>query len=466
MGACQHWHLAFGFEMPHVPDLFTDPLGSKPPILSTDPLLPDGTPIVCPAQVDVSGELALIDVIDLALCNNPQLKQSWAAIKVQAGAVGEARSSYLPTASATYSPLQQTLVNYQDSFNADSITNGKMSTANLSWRLYDFGGRAANSFSANLLLKAALASYDANVQKAMALTIQSYFDVLTAKASLKAKAQAANFANASLEASLRRENKGVAAKSDTLQAQTAFAKAQLAASRAQGDFDKAQAALIFTIGLPTSTKVALKESAEYPHNQNVKALDAWLIEAEQNHPAIKAAKAQWESAKEKIIAARSAGLPTLDFVGNVYQNGYPNQGLQQIKSITTSVGLTITIPIFEGFSTTYKIQGQKAQAEKSLAELEDSTHQILTELVKSHADAVSSLANLEFSEKLFQAASAAVTSSLKRYEVGAADILELLNTQSSLAEAQQERIRCIAEWRSARLRLFANAGILGHKLEN
>ncbi|MNF13342.1 hypothetical protein D3C80_2151500 [compost metagenome] len=51
----------------------------------------------------------------------------------------------------------------------------------------------------------------------------------------------------------------------------------------------------------------------------------------------------------------------------------------------------------------------------------------------------------------------------RKFGRGAADILEMLNTQSALLEAQQERIRCQAEWRSARLRLLASAGVLGRE---
>jgi outer membrane protein len=445
-----------------VPDVLDDPLWTQPPVLSMGAQLPDGAPITCPAKLDLTQALSLGEVIDLALCHNPQIKQAWATIKIQAGVLGEARSAYLPNASASYSPRQQTQVNYPQSFyNANSITNGKMAYANLTWRLFDFGGRAANRASANGLLQAALFSHNASIQKAMAATIQAYFDVLTAQATLKAKVQAADLATSSWEATLRRENKGVSAKSDSLQAQAALAKAQLAASRAKGDYRKSQAALIFAMGLPTNTNVTLQELGDQVHQQNLTDLNSWLIEAEIQHPAIKAAKAQWESAKEKITSARAAGLPTIDFVGNFYQNGYPNQGVQPTQSNTTTVGLTFNIPIFEGFGTTYKIRGQEAQAQKAQADLEDTTHQILSEIVKSHADTVSSLSNLESSQRLVGAATAALASSVKRYDLGAADILELLSTQTAVAEAQQERIRCIAEYRSARLRLLANAGVLG-----
>lgn len=446
------------------PDILDDPLWTKPPILTLGPTLPDGSMITCPTQMDINQPLGLGEVIDLALCNNPQIKQAWATIKIQASAIGEARSAYLPTASATYSPRQQTQVNYPQSFNANSITNGKMSYANLTWRLFDFGGRAANRASANLLLESALASHDASMQKLLATIIQAYFDVLTARATVMAKSQAADFAKSAWEATLRREVMGVSAVSDSLQAQAALAKAQLAARRADGDYQKAHATLVFYMGLSAGIKLNLQETIEHTQQQDLRDLNIWLSEAEVSHPAIKSAKAQWESAKQRVTAARSAGLPTLDFVGNFYQNGYPNQGLQPINSNTTTVGVTLNIPIFEGFATTYKIRGQEAQAEKAQFEYEDSTKKILTEIVKAHADAIASLGNLESSQKLLLAVDAAMRSSIRRYNKGAADILEVLLIQSSLADAQQERIRCIAEYRSARLRLMANAGLLGREL--
>ena len=52
-------------------------------------------------------------------------------------------------------------------------------------------------------------------------------------------------------------------------------------------------------------------------------------------------------------------------------------------------------------------------------------------------------------------------SSKRKHEKGAADILKMLSTQSALADAQQERIRCLGEWRGARLKLLASVGQLG-----
>lgn len=460
--ACLFCQSTYGFS---VPDLIDDPLWTKPPILTQGPSLPDGNPIDCAAQIDLTQIVGLGEVIDLTLCNNPQIKQAWVDIKIKASVVGEARGAYLPAANATYSPRQQTQTIYPNAlYDANSVSNGKMAYANATWRLFDFGGRAANRASANYLLESALASHDASIQKAMAETIRNYFEVLTAKATVNAKTQLVILAKSSWDATLRRENLGSSGKSDTLQAQTAFNKAELAKSRADGDYRKAAAALIFAMGLPANTKLALQEPLENREEQELKDLNVWLRDAEEDHPAIKAAKAQWAAAKEKVTAVRAAGLPTLDFVVNFYQNGYPNQGVQATSSNTTTIGVTFNIPIFEGFITTYKIRGQQAQVENAQAELQSIIQQISGEIVKSHADAVSSLANLGLSQKLIESASASASSAVNRYNKGAADILELLNAQAAIAEANQERIRCIAEYRSARLRLLANSGVLGRNL--
>jgi len=63
-----------------------------------------------------------------------------------------------------------------------------------------------------------------------------------------------------------------------------------------------------------------------------------------------------------------------------------------------------------------------------------------------------------------QTARDALASSQRKFDKGAADLLEMLNAQTALADAGQERIRCLAEWREAKLRLMASAGRLGRTL--
>lgn len=103
------------------------------------------------------------------------------------------------------------------------------------------------------------------------------------------------------------------------------------------------------------------------------------------------------------------------------------------------------MPLFEGLSRTYKIRGIEAQVEQRTAELQEVEQNILMEVVKAYADVTASQQNLQASDSLLLAARAALASAQPKFDKGAADILEMLHAQSALADADQERIRCLSE---------------------
>jgi outer membrane protein len=87
--------------------------------------------------------------------------------------------------------------------------------------------------------------------------------------------------------------------------------------------------------------------------------------------------------------------------------------------------------------------------------------QVSIEVIRAHADAAAALGNLSASAGLLDAAEQAQHSAERRYDKGVGDIAELLTQQGALVEARQERIRCLADWQAARLRLLAAVGVLG-----
>lgn len=440
---------------------FQDPLLAVPNELTSGVVLPgDGQPAPCPAVKDFATPLALTEAVDLALCNNAQVKAAWANIKVQAAATGVARAAYFPTLAGSLSHREDRTSFPDSTIKTRTIDSSPINGA-FTWRLFDFGGRGANHDAAVQSLAAALANHNAVLQKTLAAVVQAYFDAQATRAAWQAKEQNEEIARSTLETARRRETKGAGSTNDTLQAATALARATLEKNRAQGTYHKALAVLIYGIGVPLHTRVTLANDLEEPIRQAADDLEAWLQEAENRHPAINAARAQLAAARHRVTATRSEGLPTLDFSANYYENGRLEQTSTDAHTRESVVGITLNIPLFDGFSRTYKVRGAEAQVEQRWAELQDTEHQIAMDMVKAHADAVAALANLEASAKLLSAAQEALQTSRRKYEKGAADILEMLTTQTALAEARQERIRSLAEWRSARLRMLASAGMMG-----
>lgn len=440
-----------------------DPLKTAPPALTDGVALPgDGVPAPCPTTKDFATPLVLTEAVDLALCNNARIRAAWAAIKVQAATTGVARAAYFPTLSATVS-YREDRTSYPDSGIKSKKNDSYPFNGTASWRMFDFGGRQANAAAALQGLAAALATHNAVLQKTLAGVIQAYFDAQITQAAWQAKTHNEEIARTTLATARRREAKGAGASGDTLQAATALARASLENNRAQGAYRKALAVLIYEIGVPTNAPVTLADDLDIPVGQAAEDLEAWLQEAGKRHPALVAARSQLEAARYKVTATRSEGLPTLNLSTSYYENGRLEQAPSATRTQELALVATLSVPIFDGFSHTYKVRGAEAQVEQRDAELRDTEHQILMEVVKAHADAGAALDNLDASARLLDTAQEALEVSKRKYGQGAADILEILNAQTALAEARQERIRSLAEWRSARLRLLASAGLLGRE---
>ncbi|WP_310462409.1 TolC family protein [Sphaerotilus sp.] len=414
----------------------------------------------CAALQTPDGPLSLAQAMQTALCLNPQARAAGAAIRVQASAVGEARAAYLPKLNIGVNRLFSRTA-YTDGDLPDDDRVGTNRSVNLTWRLVDFGARSASLDVAHQLLRAATASRDATLQKLLAAVVETYFDAVTTQATHGARAEAVRLARSTLVATERREALGVAAGSDVLQARAALARAQLAAQRARGEQVKAASVLAYVMGLPGTAPLTLPDGLDVPDAPAVEDLAHWLAQAQAGHPGIRAAQAQREAAVAKVSATRVEGWPSLDFSRADQVNGLPSQGFGATRSRVTTYGLALSIPLFEGFARVYKVSGAQAQAEQSDASLQNVVLQVSMEVVKAHADATAALDNLQASVTLVDAAQAAVGSATRRYDKGVSDILELLTSQNTLADAQQERIRCLAEWHAARLKLAAAAGVLG-----
>lgn len=122
----------------------------------------------------------------------------------------------------------------------------------------------------------------------------------------------------------------------------------------------------------------------------------------------------------------------------------------------------LNIPIFDGFLQHYKVDEARARAEAAQAQMQDTEHRILEQVVAAYGDAVAALDTLDASKTLLKSARVAVGAAQDRYDHGVGSMLELLSAQSDLADARQQRIQSLAQWDASRLELLAASGVLGH----
>ncbi len=444
-----------------------DPFGAQATV-SVSPskslLNPDVSQGPC-QTMPISGPLDLATVAELALCNNTQTRQVWANVKIQAAQVGVAQSAYLPNVQATGSRSK----GYFDSTVKDApeldyqLHDTEHDAAlNLSWTLYDFGLRQANLENARQLLSAANSMQDATLQTVFANAAQAYYDLQSAEGALDASKEAEQAARESFEAAEAKYKAGVGALADKLQAQTGYAQARLNRGKAEGDAKAVHGTLSVAMGLPANAQFVLAAvSKSLPDTAFVQSVDVLIDLAKRQHPSLVAAQAQVKAAEANIAAAKAEGLPTFSLIGTIDRNEQPGQYSFDTATNTSTIGLQLKVPLFEGFGRVYRVQAAKAQYEKTVADLADAEQKISLDVWKNYQALYAETENLTTTEELLQSATLSFSIAQGRYKSGVGTIIELLNAQTALANARQQKIQALSNWRSARIRLAASLGQLG-----
>lgn len=417
--------------------------------------------------------LELRRAIEIAICKNPQARQAWASVWAQAAASGQARAGYLPSASASLAFNRDVLQSSStDPAGATTRTTVDAFSRNLilSQLLFDFGARRSSVTQAERTLAAALASHDAALQTVFANVTQAYFDVLAADAAYLAAEDSEQALREIERAAQTRERIGTANRVEVLQAATAVAQAVLNRVRAQGTARVALGTLSALLGMRARQQIRLAPGSRLDiagalsaaqSRTLVETLEQSVIEAIDNHPGVRAARAQLAAAQARRDAVSAEGLPSVSVGVNRYVNGRPGTPLTPAHTQETLTSLTVTVPLFEGFSRTYKVHEAAAQVAGRSAELEQVLVQTDLEAWRSYQTFQSETASLHASAELLRSGEHAFEAVQARYRSGVADIVEILNAQRGLAVARHERIRTLSAWHAARLKLFASLGKLG-----
>ena len=399
--------------------------------------------------------LTLADVVDLTLCNNPQTRLLWANARAQAANVGVGMSAYLPTLSAQASDTRYI------SNAAGNPGNYRSRNANLSagYLLFDFGGRSGTLENAKQLLVAANATRDATLQANFLGAVQAYYALLSAQASVDALKVAEASARESFSAAEARYRAGIATPADKLQAQTALSQARLNLITAQGNTRAAQGTLANVMGFDASiqfTLVSLPESVPDPIvEQDIGKL---IDDARRNRPDLRAAEAQIKASEAQLEVSRAAGLPSVSLNASTGSQNLP--GVQTTN--TSSIGVTLNVPLFTGESNTYQNRAAELQIEGKVAARDILANQIALDVWKAYQALLTNSQALIASNDLLASAEQSERMTLGRYKAGVANmsILDVLNAQSTLASARQQHVAALYNFQASRLVLAQAIGQL------
>lgn len=426
------------------------------------------------SNLALAEELTLDKCIELALEKRASIVRARSASS-QAGAEKlAALGAFLPSVRAGYSyskgktmdmdPIRTnvtdydtTIVSYTDSLGTtandiliypsdyetyDEQDEGPSKSWSLSADMYIFN--AANFFS----YAAASASKDrarldvlASEQDLISAVKISYYAYLAAVENVDVQEEAVLRAEEQLKLIESRYELGSASKSDVLRQKVLAGNDHLSLLRAKNAVIQAHADLAYTIGLDPREEHQF--ATDYRVREYAGTLDEAIGFSMEHNPRLLSAEKLADQSKHSLRAAKASYLPYLagsasyrKFTGT---QGYPYD--QEYSSDSYSIGFSINWNIFDGFSRESRLSSAKAFRNNSLADLADARNQTVAGVKTSYSEIDQYKKQIEVSQENVVAAEEDLRITQERYNLGAATILDLLNAQVTLKEAQVALIR-------------------------
>ncbi len=427
------------FEQPNVPDGYRE--ASEP----------------C-QHLDLNKPLNLADVADASLCNNPQTREVWANARVQAAQLGVAKSAYLPQVNNNVSA--NLAASTPESASRSNPTVNLSNSLVASYLLYDFGNRAANLENARQLLVSASASQSSTVQTILLQATVGFYQVQASMAALDAAIEAERASSESFKAADARYKAGVSTPADKLQAQTAYAQLTLTRITSEGVLQNAYGNLANVMGLPANQKLVIVANNNIVPTGVLEDVNGLVEQASQRRPDLIASEAQVKAALANIDASKAAAKPTITVsLANNLQDG-----TQLNTANNSTLGLTLSIPIFNGYAPTYRVRAAEATADLRAAQRDRLRLQISLDVWSAYQNLRTAIESVTATLTLVSSAEESYRVALGRYKAGVGNIIDTLNAQSALASARQQKIQAVLNSNIARATLAQAMGALDNAM--
>ncbi len=406
-----------------------------------DILLPAVPESSADTRIDFEKKLTLIQLTDLALRNNPQTQFAWAVAQADAAAVGIAKADYLPQIDGLVSISSSKSASSSGS--AVPLQTRYGPSISLSYLLLDFGTRAARLQAAQYNLLASNLNQNQVIQNVILQVEQAYYLLLGLQSLESANHQSLKTAQANLDAANVRRKSGLATIGDVFQAETAVAQAQLVLRTTQGQIANAQGDLANAVAVPVTQALTLEPlPADTPIQPLTHSVDQLIKQAKAGRPELIAAQAQVGAAQAGIKLAAGLGKPTLSLTGGAFQT----EILDQTSIDGYNVGLTLRVPLFTGFRTTYAVRQSRAQLEQARASRDDLRNLVELQVWQAFYNQQTAVATIESATVLLRTAVQAAEVASARYRAGIGTILEVLSTQAAEANARVQNIQSQLDW--------------------
>jgi TolC family type I secretion outer membrane protein len=405
--------------------------------------------------------------------NNPELSAARHQLEAAGSQVDQARSGLLPqiavseTYSRTNSPLwvfgnklNQERIEVQDfdprRLNDPDALDNFNTALSLSWSLFD-GGRTWIGWRQSQQFQQVTAMALRRLEEQIiARTATAYSGVLLAHENRDVVNQSLATAQAHLKVVQDRFRNGLAVKSDVLRAQVRIADLQQQLLQANSRVQVAEAMLKAVMGWSDDPPLVLTGGLA-PMNPIQPDLAPWVDQALQNRLDLRQLQLQEDIARKEVDRARAGHWPTLALQGSYDLN---SEELFDPTGESYTVGAVMQVNLYSGHRISAQTAEAKAMLSKTQALQKAATLGVRVETQRAFYQAQSAWQSIQVAQSAVEQAREGLRIVTNRYENGLLTIVDLLDAQVALQQAQTQHFKALYDYQVARADLALAVGTI------
>lgn len=191
--------------------------------------------------------------------------------------------------------------------------------------------------------------------------------------------------------------------------------------------------------------------------------EVWANANERNH-SLRAGRLEAEAADKNVSLAKTGYIPTISFSAGLGTNYYRTSGFanenfsQQMRhNFAKQLGFSISIPIFDAFSTRNSVRRAHVQAHSTRLQLDDTKQRLYKAIVQAYTQAKAAHSKRDAAEVAVESSRAAFEAMKVKFDNGRATPTEYEKTRSDYTNALTESVQAKYEAiLRARILLFYN----------
>lgn len=279
--------------------------------------------------------------------------------------------------------------------------------------------------------------------------IKAYYGAVLAEEAVRVANTSVAVAQSHVQATEDRYNAGLVSEYDVLRARVQLSNLETARRQAEDNLAMAYRVLRGLLDLPSDQPLALKDRLRF-EIQPFKLEEA-LATSLTRRPEVVQLELSRELAVEKVNIAKTTDNPTAMFVASYsdYANEFTLDFADEWEQQTT-LALSFSWPLFDGFLTRAKVRQARAELRKSELAKARLTEGVEIEVRRAYDALATAEANVRAQKENVGLAERGLEIAQARYEAGLMSNLEVLDAQAALTQAQLGYYRALYDYELAK----------------